>query len=143
MLLVRTIPVSVMPYRSSNLWPVICSQRDMMGLVRGAEPLTISLVYQKYIQYTRHSKKSGVPKIHTVHKTLKKVWCTKNTYSTRHSKKSGVPKIHTVHKTLKKVWCTKNTYSTRHSKKSGVPKIHTVQDTHQKSGVPKIHIAHS
>lgn len=43
----RTIPVSVIPYLSRSLCPVISSHRWNRGDGRGDEPLTISLVKQK------------------------------------------------------------------------------------------------
>lgn len=39
----KTIPVSVMPYLSSNLCPVISCHRLNIGVGRGADPHTISL----------------------------------------------------------------------------------------------------
>jgi len=41
--LVSTIPVSVIPYLSSRVWPVISCQRCIIGAGKAAEPLTNSL----------------------------------------------------------------------------------------------------
>ena len=43
----RTMPVSVIPYLSSNRCPVICSHRSITGWGSADEPLTISLQERK------------------------------------------------------------------------------------------------
>jgi len=51
---VRAIPISVMPYLSSSVWPVISCQRCIIGAGRAADPLTNSL--QCTVTATDYSK---------------------------------------------------------------------------------------